>query len=120
LRWATAGAAAAAVSTLLYIAAPEIKALIPQPRAAVAVAPAQAAETAPAQPTAPLLSVAAEFGNLRAEPSTSAPIVARLERGTQVVATERRSNWVRAASTDGLTVGWIHSSLLRDSLPTGD
>jgi hypothetical protein len=120
LRWGTAGAAAAAVAGLLIIAAPEIRALIPEPAPAVAAAQPAAPPAAPERPAGPTLSVATDFGNLRAEPSTNAPIVARLERGTEVIATERRSNWVRAVSPDGLTVGWIHSSVLDGSLQTAD
>ncbi len=118
LRWSAAGAAAAASAGFLYIAAPEIRALIPEPQPIAAEQP-QPVQTVAVQPYAPALVVAAEFGNLRSEPSTAAPIVARLERGTPVVATERRSNWVKA-SADGVTTGWIHSSLLQGPLPTGE
>lgn len=118
LRWSAAGAAAAAVVGLLYIVAPEIKALMPEPGTAVAAAPSPL-RIEPALPEpAPLpLVVAAEFVNLRSEPSTSAPVVARLERGTPVIASERRRNWIRAASADGRSEGWIHRSLLEGPLP---
>ncbi|HEX6102482.1 MAG TPA: SH3 domain-containing protein [Alphaproteobacteria bacterium] len=117
LRWSAAGAAAAASAGFLYIAAPEIRALIPESQPIAAEQP-EPVQTVAVQPSVPALVVAAEFGNLRSQPSTAAPIVARLERGTPVVATERRSNWVKAS--DGVTTGWIHSSLLEGPLPTSE
>ncbi len=118
LRWSATGAGAAALAGLLYMVAPQIKALMPEPGTAVAAAPSRL-RIEPALPEpAPLpLVVAAEFVNLRSEPSTSAPVVARLERGTPLIASERRHNWIRAASADGRSEGWIHRSLLEGPLP---
>ncbi|HXV24322.1 MAG TPA: SH3 domain-containing protein [Alphaproteobacteria bacterium] len=117
-RWSAAGAAAAAVAGVLYIAAPEIKALIPERGSAVAAAPPLLSP----RPVAPALKalslrVSAEFVNLRSQPSSDAPVMARLQRGTEVVASERRRNWVRVSAADGVADGWIHSSLLEGPLP---
>jgi hypothetical protein len=118
LRFAVAGAAAAVVGTGLYIAAPQLKSLIADTTTAVAADPMPAVVDArPAESAAGSLTVAAEFVNLRAEPSQSATIVARLERGTAVIATERRSNWVKVAETRGGSEGWIYAALLNGSLP---
>jgi SH3-like domain-containing protein len=118
LRWSLAGAAAAAAAGVVIVAAPDIRALLPERHIEFDVAPQSAEAAAPTLPVFPPLTVAAEFGNLRSEPSTTAPIVARLERGTVIVATERRSNWVRASSPDGAASGWIHISLLDGPLPS--
>ncbi len=121
LRWSAAGAAAATAAGVLYIAAPQIRAMIPEPTVTVAEAspPPLVEAAAPAEET-PALTVAAEFVNLRAEPSTNGAVVARLQRGTRLIATERRSNWVRVGPIDGGSSGWIHSSLLEGPLPSAN
>ena len=118
LHWSAAGAAATAVAGLLYIVAPEIKALIPEPGTAVAAAPPSLpVDRASSEPTAPSLVVSVDGGNLRSRPSSTAPIVARLERGTPVIAREQRGDWAKVASTDGRSEGWIHRSLLDEPPP---
>jgi hypothetical protein len=118
LRFATAGAAAAVVATGMYIAAPQIKSIISDVGTAVAADPPAASGDSPlAEPAVPGLTVAADFVNLRAEPSQNATIVARLERGTAVIASERRSNWVKVAESRGGSEGWIYAALLDGPLP---
>jgi hypothetical protein len=119
LRFAAGGAAAATIAGLLYIGAPQIKALIPEPGVAVAADPAAVPndDSQRVEPAASTLTVAADFVNLRSEPSSNATIVARLERGTAVVARERRNNWVNVADPGGGSEGWIYSALLDGPLP---
>ena len=118
LRFAVAGGAAAVVAVGMHIAAPQIKSMISDTGTAVA-AGSSAASRDPrvADPVAAGLTVAADFVNLRAEPSQGAAVVARLERGTAVIASERRNNWVKVAEAGGGSEGWIYAALLDGPLP---
>ena len=79
LRFAVGGAAAAIVATTIYVASPQIKALISDSGVAIAANPTPSSGDAEADaPATSSLTVAAEFVNLRAEPSQNATIVARL------------------------------------------
>jgi SH3 domain-containing protein len=111
IRWSAAGAAAAAAAGLIYVWAPEIRALIPEPQTAVAAAPAVVVRSAPDERTS-AVTVKVEFGNLRENPVAGAPVVARLARGTVLIPLEKRGNWIRTAAPEGGSEGWIHSSLL--------
>jgi hypothetical protein len=119
LRWSTAGAAAAAAAALVYLWAPEIRELIPEPRPiAAAVASAPAHLDTGAETHAASVMVKVEVGNLRADSSNDSPVVARLARGTRLIPMERRGNWIRAVAPDGGSEGWIHRSLLEGSFQT--
>ncbi len=48
--------------------------------------------------------------NMRARPSTSAPIVTRLEKGTTLLATRRLGNWHQVRS--GSAQGWVRADML--------
>ena len=106
LRFAVGGAAAAIVATTIYVASPQIKALISDFGVAIAANPTPSSGDAEADaPATSSLTVAAEFVNLRAEPSQNATIVARLERGTAVIASERRSSRVKVEEARGGSEG---------------
>jgi SH3-like domain-containing protein len=49
--------------------------------------------------------------NMRAEPSTTSPVIATVERGVVMSRLESQGEWLKLSHSSGLT-GWIHKSLL--------
>jgi uncharacterized protein YgiM (DUF1202 family) len=54
--------------------------------------------------------VAVKSANLRAEPNTSATVLARLAKGTTLEAQAARAEWIKVSHA--ATVGWVLRSLL--------
>ena len=68
----------------------------------------------PTQHRAALWQVATDRLNLRAEPSTAAPVLARLSRGDRLrLLSDSSAEWVRVHVEDGEAEGWVATRLLR-------
>jgi general secretion pathway protein A len=52
------------------------------------------------------------LANIRARPDTSAPVLRRISRGTQVRVIGRKGNWMRLKNDDG-KIAWVYHGLLR-------
>ena len=65
-----------------------------------------------ARPTTALAASLIQPGNLRAQPSTAAPIVSGLQAGTVVSAAARAGDWARVTVTRTGARGWVIRSLL--------
>ncbi|MGH6959127.1 MAG: SH3 domain-containing protein, partial [Dongiaceae bacterium] len=85
----------------------------PEPVTVVPEAPAPARE-----PARPVWQLKPEYAsaNLRAQPSTGAPVIASVGRDSELVELERDGNWLRIALPDG-NEGWIHTNLLTGGAP---
>ena len=78
------------------------------------VTPAVKQEQKPAKPQA--LYIAVDDARLRAQPSDTADILTRLDRGTRVTALGRDGDWIRIAEPGGRT-GFVSAKLTATSAP---
>lgn len=95
----------------------EPAAIAPVTSAPVIAASPPAAEPMPAMavPARERVYVQKSGANVRAEPSTSATIVAREAQGTEFFVFARQGEWVEVGRET--PVGWIHSSLVGSKAP---
>lgn len=63
------------------------------------------------EPVATVIIDATTTVNMRAEPTTSSPVIATVERGVVMNRLESQGDWMKLRHASGL-VGWIHKSLL--------
>src|SRR5690606_3185154 len=60
----------------------------------------------------PAWGIVGDTANVRAAPSTSAAVVAKLPRDTRVAVLERRGDWIHVRVDGAAQDGWLHASLL--------
>jgi hypothetical protein len=108
--------AVAGLATYQYF--PEIRQqLEPTAPAAVAAQPDPKGKT-PSEVATGSVLFAAEFANMRAEPSSTARIVSTVDKGAKLVELDRSRGWVKVAPHDGSGAqGWVHGSLLQPAPP---
>jgi hypothetical protein len=83
-------------------------------------APVVAAVTAPAPAAVPALPVGSvtRDAKLRAEPSSSADVIAMVAKGREVFIVEKREKWVRVQVEGGKPVeGWMRDTSLKEQAP---
>ncbi len=100
------GVAAATLATGLWSCASAPPPPPPAPE------PAPAAEPSPAAQAAEVSWIVPKTVNVRENPSTKAPTVAKAAKGTRLTSFEEKDGWVRVKLPD-TRLGWIRKDLLK-------